>query len=170
MVFTSVRGSRSVARHRRVDAGGPDDGGPDDGGFGLADPSRSGGWDGRPAQENLFQAQGSLVPAQQSPFPGRARAGRRRGAAVWLHGYRGLAVAVAALVVCGIAVGVDIHASRTLTAGSVSDSAAAPAAGDAPNPNCTLIVPANPLAAKGLATSYQLTAMDPAAGPLWRCG
>jgi hypothetical protein len=29
---------------------------------------------------------------------------------------------------------------------------------DAPNPNCTLIVPANPLSAQGLATPYQLTA------------
>ncbi len=34
-----------------------------------------------------------------------------------------------------------------------------------PNPNCTLIVPASPLTAKGLATPYQLTATDPAAGP-----
>ena len=34
----------------------------------------------------------------------------------------------------------------------------------APNPNCTLIVPANPLSAQGLATPYQLTATDPAGG------
>jgi hypothetical protein len=34
----------------------------------------------------------------------------------------------------------------------------------APNPNCTLIVPANPLSAEGLATPYQLLATDPAAG------
>jgi hypothetical protein len=40
---------------------------------------------------------------------------------------------------------------------------AAPAA--APNPNCTLIVPANPLTATGLATPFQLTATDPAGGP-----
>ena len=33
-----------------------------------------------------------------------------------------------------------------------------------PNPNCTLIVPANPLSAEGLATPYQLTATDPTAG------
>jgi hypothetical protein len=31
---------------------------------------------------------------------------------------------------------------------------------DAPNPNCTLIVPANPLSAQGLATPYQLTATN----------
>ena len=30
-----------------------------------------------------------------------------------------------------------------------------------PNPDCTLIVPANPLCANGLATPYQLTATDP---------
>jgi hypothetical protein len=33
------------------------------------------------------------------------------------------------------------------------------------NMNCTLIVPANPLTAQGLATPYQLTATDPANGP-----
>jgi hypothetical protein len=34
-----------------------------------------------------------------------------------------------------------------------------------PNPNCTLIVPPDPLTARGLATPYQLTATDPANGP-----
>lgn len=34
----------------------------------------------------------------------------------------------------------------------------------APNPNCSLIVPNNPLSAEGLATPYQLVATDPAAG------
>jgi hypothetical protein len=165
MVFTSVRGSRSVARHRRVTPSGHDDGG-----YGLADPSPSGSWDSRSTQENLFQP-------QESPSLGRARAGRqfgtpgrRRGASAWLHGYRGLAVTVAALVACAIAVGVDIHASRTLTAQSVSDSASAASAAAAPSPHCTLVVPASALAAKGVATSYQLTALDPAAGPWWRCG
>jgi hypothetical protein len=33
------------------------------------------------------------------------------------------------------------------------------------NPNCTLIVPPNPLSAQGLATPYQLTATNPANGP-----
>src|SRR6266700_457714 len=33
------------------------------------------------------------------------------------------------------------------------------------NPNCTLIVPAHPLTAHGLATPYQLVATDPAMGP-----
>ena len=34
-----------------------------------------------------------------------------------------------------------------------------------PNPNCTLIVPANPLTAAGLATPYQLTATNAGNGP-----
>src|SRR5262249_9576053 len=36
----------------------------------------------------------------------------------------------------------------------------------APNPNCTLIVPSNPLSAEGLSTPYQLLATDPTAGDL----
>ncbi|WP_063770534.1 hypothetical protein [Streptacidiphilus carbonis] len=40
---------------------------------------------------------------------------------------------------------------------------AAPAA--APNPNCSLIIPANPLTAQGLATPYQLTATNAGGGP-----
>ena len=36
--------------------------------------------------------------------------------------------------------------------------------GVSPNPNCTLLVPDNPLSAEGLATPYQLTATDPNAG------
>jgi hypothetical protein len=39
------------------------------------------------------------------------------------------------------------------------------AAAAAVNMNCTLIVPANPLSAQGLATPYRLTATDPANGP-----
>lgn len=42
--------------------------------------------------------------------------------------------------------------------------AAVPAAAAAPNPNCSLIVPANPLSATGLATPYQLTATNAANG------
>lgn len=40
-----------------------------------------------------------------------------------------------------------------------------PAKAQAVNPNCTLIVPENPLSAEGLATPYQLVATDPAKGP-----
>ena len=42
---------------------------------------------------------------------------------------------------------------------------AAPVATFAQNPNCTLIVPNNPLTAHGLATPYQLVATKPADGP-----
>lgn len=34
-----------------------------------------------------------------------------------------------------------------------------------PNPNCTIVIPPNPLSAQGLATPYQLVATDPAQGP-----
>src|SRR5436309_9266757 len=40
---------------------------------------------------------------------------------------------------------------------------ATPAVAD-PNPNCTLVVPANPLTAEGLVTPYQLVATDRKAG------
>src|SRR5579871_2547500 len=38
-------------------------------------------------------------------------------------------------------------------------------ADNAANPNCSLIVPPNPLSAQGLATPYELMATDPAKGP-----
>jgi hypothetical protein len=47
---------------------------------------------------------------------------------------------------------------------SASESAVRAAAAD-PNPACTLVVPANPLTAAGLATPYQLVATDNANGP-----
>ncbi len=49
-----------------------------------------------------------------------------------------------------------------------ANAAAAPAAAAVPatpNPDCTLIVPNDPLSAKGLATPYQLKATNPANGP-----
>ncbi|WEO94237.1 hypothetical protein A6P39_009540 [Streptomyces sp. FXJ1.172] len=42
---------------------------------------------------------------------------------------------------------------------------AQPAAAARPDPNCTLLVPDNPLTATGLATPYRLVATDPAQGP-----
>lgn len=44
-------------------------------------------------------------------------------------------------------------------------NAAAAAAPVTPNPDCTLILPPDPLSATGLATPFQLTATDPGAGP-----
>ncbi|MCQ4079444.1 hypothetical protein NGB36_02220 [Streptomyces sp. RB6PN25] len=52
-------------------------------------------------------------------------------------------------------------ASPGANAGGAAQAAAAANA----NPNCTLVVPANPLSAQGLATPYQLTATNPAMGP-----
>ena len=49
--------------------------------------------------------------------------------------------------------------STTATATTTTSAAAVP------NPNCTIIVPADPLSAAGLMTPYQLTATDPAMGP-----
>jgi hypothetical protein len=49
---------------------------------------------------------------------------------------------------------------------SAAAASPAPAASSAvPNANCTLIIPADPLSAKGLATPYQLTATDRGMGP-----
>jgi hypothetical protein len=66
-------------------------------------------------------------------------------------------ISVVALVVCAAIVVAGLGVSHMLTA--------QPAADATPNPNCTLIVPANPLTARGLATPYQFTATDAADGP-----
>ena len=68
------------------------------------------------------------------------------------------ALAVVAVIVSLAVVAAAVGATHVLTAQTAADAAA-------PNANCTLIVPANPLSAQGLATPYQLTATDPAAGP-----
>ena len=54
---------------------------------------------------------------------------------------------------------------RNATVHAAAAPAAAAAAAAAPNPDCTLIVPENPLSATGLATPYQLVATDPNGGP-----
>lgn len=48
---------------------------------------------------------------------------------------------------------------------AAAPAAAAAAAAAVPNPDCTLIVPHNPLTATGLSTPFQLVATDPNAGP-----
>ena len=57
------------------------------------------------------------------------------------------------------------NAAAQAKAAKAAQAAAAAAVAAAPNPNCTLLVPANPLTAQGLATPYQLVATDPAMGP-----
>lgn len=54
--------------------------------------------------------------------------------------------------------------SASPSASSASPSCAPTGGTQAANPNCTLIVPPNPLSAKGLASPYQLVATDPAQG------
>ena len=54
----------------------------------------------------------------------------------------------------------------TVLAGGLATALAANnGAQAAPNPNCSLVVPADPLTAQGLATPYQLAATDAAGGP-----
>jgi hypothetical protein len=55
-----------------------------------------------------------------------------------------------------------VHAQQMATA---APAAAAADAAAAPNPDCTLIVPSNPLTATGLATPFRLIATDPNGGP-----
>ncbi|GHO94520.1 hypothetical protein KSF_045680 [Reticulibacter mediterranei] len=64
-------------------------------------------------------------------------------------------------------IGLSIPIILALIAGTVfiQTFIASHAAAADPNPNCTLLVPANPLTAQGLATPYQLVATDPAQGP-----
>jgi hypothetical protein len=55
-----------------------------------------------------------------------------------------------------------VHAQQMATAAPALAAAADEAA---PNPDCSLIVPPNPLSAKGLSTPFQLIATDPNGGP-----
>jgi hypothetical protein len=58
------------------------------------------------------------------------------------------------------------RAAKNAAAKAAAPAAAAAAAAAAVvNPNCTLIVPANPTTAQGLSTPFQLVATNPAAGP-----
>src|ERR1700677_4483789 len=68
------------------------------------------------------------------------------------------ALTAVAFVACVVLVVAGVELSRGST------NAAAPAAATVLNPNCTLIVPENPLSPRGLATPYLLTATDPAEG------
>lgn len=92
---------------------------------------------------------------QQAPSPAQQRLAeqehqRQRKARLWKTGLSvGLLAMLAAAVVGAISFG------RHMITHAAND----------PNPNCTLIVPAQPLTAQGLATPYQLTATNPANGP-----
>src|SRR5690348_14464131 len=84
--------------------------------------------------------------AQGTSIYGRKR---RRRPSLWLIG---ASVPVVLMLIAG-----SIFIAQKLTA-----SHAATAAN--PNPNCSLIIPSNPLTAQGLMTPYQLVATDPAQG------
>ncbi|MCL2730227.1 MAG: hypothetical protein FWE15_09415 [Actinomycetia bacterium] len=84
----------------------------------------------------------------------RAKAARRRGR---VRRLKTAAVSVAAVLVAG--------AVATAVAGGGHLGARGTAKPRTTDRNCTLIVPASPLTAKGLATPYELTATNPAAGP-----
>lgn len=57
------------------------------------------------------------------------------------------------------------RAARQAAAQAKAQAAANANQAAVPNPNCTVIVPADPTTAAGLATPFQLVATDPAAGP-----
>ena len=59
--------------------------------------------------------------------------------------------------------GTTTTGTATATTPAAGATTTAPAAAT-PNPNCTLVVPQNPLSAQGLATPYQLTATNAAMG------
>jgi hypothetical protein len=123
------------------------------------------GWDdeyGNGLDDNPRRRPASYDPGPRAP---RSRPVRRRRPA-GRGGYRRRAgnrpvpvVAVIAVVASIAVVAAALGASRLLTTRTVASDAAAP------NANCTLIVPANPLSAQGLASPYQLTATNPADGP-----
>jgi hypothetical protein len=96
-------------------------------------------------------------PAVRRPRAARRRPHRGRGLGTWLSGYSAPVISVVAIVACAALVAAGLGVNHVLTARPAADATA--------NPNCTLIVPASPLTAQGLATPYQLTATDPGAGP-----
>src|SRR5580692_4084216 len=70
-----------------------------------------------------------------------------------------IAVPVVAVMALALAVGIVVASGRgpAKLRSAASSSQTAGVSSSAVNPNCAIIVPANPLTAKGLATPYQLT-------------
>lgn len=84
----------------------------------------------------------------------------------------GLLLRVATVTAIGALLGGEVANAQMMErmnaqANAAQGTAAAPAAAATatPNPDCTLIVPPNPLSATGLATPYQLTATNAGLGP-----
>jgi hypothetical protein len=100
----------------------------------------------------------------RSPRRRRARRrGYRRGPVGWVAAYPIRVISALAIVAVGAV------ATTVIGMTGLFGTTAAPRVpggpGAAADPNCTLIVPLNPLTPLGLATPYQLTATDPADGP-----
>ena len=161
MGLTSGRGSHGGARRRRAGSARQGSAWQGDGGYnrtslvGGDQQETAYGWNHYPAAGGGQRQATAFLDG--APAGRRAHARRRRGVGRWLTGYSAPVLSVVAIVVCAALVAAGLGVNHILTARSAADATA--------NPNCTLIVPANPLTAKGLATPYQLTATDPAAGP-----
>ena len=111
-------------------------------------------------------------PRSFRPRPVRRRGYRRgRGPLGWVAAYPIRVISVLAFVAVGAVAAMAIGMTGLFAASTAPGAAGAagPGApggpGAAADPNCTLIVPLNPLTPLGLATPYQLTATDPAGGP-----
>ena len=111
-------------------------------------------------------------PRSHRPGSARRRTVRRRGhrrgrgPLGWVAAYPIRVVSVLAFVAVGAVAAMAIGMTGLFAATTAPGAAGAPGApGAAADPNCTLIVPVNPLTALGLSTPYQLTATDPADGP-----
>jgi hypothetical protein len=132
-------------------------------GYGDGGPAYSGGrpgYDGSPGSPYRHADGDPRSP--RSPRV-RRRGHRRRGPLGWAGAYPLRVISVLAIVAIGAVAAMSIGLSglfRTATPGAAGAPAAAAA-----DPNCTLILPLNPLTPLGLATPYQLTATDPADGP-----
>jgi hypothetical protein len=99
----------------------------------------------------------TLQPLTQQTPPSPVQRGRRRFSTTRRHKhffpFMIIGVAIMLLIVIGAG-----------ASSLILPHFQAYAAGTQPNMDCTIIVPPNPLSAKGLATPYQLTSTDPAQG------
>jgi hypothetical protein len=145
--------------------------GPQPGYGGRPDYGRAGPGGGRPGYD---RGPGSPYPfTEGDPRAPRRRPVRRRGyrrgrgPLGWVATYPIRIVSALAIVAIGAVAAMAIGTSGLLRTATAPGAAGAGvgAAGAAADPNCTLIVPVNPLTPLGLATPYQLTATDPADGP-----
>ena len=136
-------------------------------GYGSGGPAYGGGRPGydRDARSPYALPEGDPRSLQRRPVRQRGHR-RRHGPIGWLGAHPVSVISVLAIVAVGAVSTMALGASGLFRTAAAPPGAAAPgAAGAAANPNCTLIVPENPLTPLGLTTPYQLTATDPADGP-----